>query len=130
MDFLKKSLFPAHLIQKVINLFITGTQSNHCSWGSPTTSPTFYFKLPHIGHSSVITQKKASPFNQELLQRCRYRTSFFSKIGNMLGVKEPIPGGALFKRGLHVRPVRPVTSTQRSGIFHACERPFSQDIHG
>ena len=32
---------------------------NHCPRVSlPTTSPTFYFKLPYIGHFSVVTQKK------------------------------------------------------------------------
>ena len=46
-DILKKNLFPAHLIEKIINRYITGTQSNHHPRGSlPTTSPTFYFKLP------------------------------------------------------------------------------------
>ena len=44
MDILKKNLFPAHLIERIINRYITGTQSNHCSQGClPTTSPTFYF---------------------------------------------------------------------------------------
>ena len=55
------NLFPAHLIEKIINRYITGTQSNHHPRGSlPTTSPTFYFKLPYIGHFSAITQKKRS----------------------------------------------------------------------
>ena len=54
-DILKKNLFPAHLIEKIINRYITGTQSNHHPRGSlPTTSPTFYFKLPYIRHFSVI----------------------------------------------------------------------------
>ena len=45
-DILKNNLFPAHLIEKIINRYITGTQSNHHPWGSlPTISPTFYFKL-------------------------------------------------------------------------------------
>ena len=58
-EILKKNLFPAHLIEKVVNRYITGTHSNHCPRVSlPTTSPTFYFKLPYIGHFSVVTQKK------------------------------------------------------------------------
>ena len=58
-DILKNNLFPAHLIEKIINRYITGTQSNHHPWGSlPTISPTFYFKLPYIGHFSAITQKR------------------------------------------------------------------------
>ena len=55
IDILKMNLFPAHLIEKIINRYITGTQSNHHPRGSlPTTSPTFYFKLPYIRHFSVI----------------------------------------------------------------------------
>ena len=31
--------------------------NHHCPRGSlPTTPPTFYFKLPYIGHISVVTQ--------------------------------------------------------------------------
>ena len=63
MDILKNNIFPAHLIEKVINDYITGTLSNHHPRGSlPTTSPTFYFKLPYIGHFSATTQKKISYF--------------------------------------------------------------------
>ena len=36
MDILKKNLFPAQLVPKVLNHIITGTQSNHCP-----TSPMF-----------------------------------------------------------------------------------------
>ena len=48
MDILKTNLLAAHLIERVINCYITGTRSNHCpSQGSlPTASLTFYFKLP------------------------------------------------------------------------------------
>ena len=60
-DILKKNLFPAHLIEKIINRYITGTQNNHHPRDSlPTTSPTFYFKLPYIGHFSAITKKKSA----------------------------------------------------------------------
>ena len=62
MEILKKNLFPAHLIERVVNRYITGTQSNHCSRDSLPTSPTFYFKLPYIGHFSVVTQKKICLF--------------------------------------------------------------------
>ena len=47
IDILKMNLFPAHLIEKIINRYIIGTQGNHHPRGSlPTTSPRFYFKLP------------------------------------------------------------------------------------
>ena len=37
MDILKNNLFPAYLIEKIINCYITGTQRNHCG-SIPTTS--------------------------------------------------------------------------------------------
>ena len=36
MDILKKNLFPANLIERVVNRNVTGTLSNHCSPGSPS----------------------------------------------------------------------------------------------
>ena len=39
--------------------YITGTTGDHCLRGSlPTTSLTFYLKLPYIGRFSVIIRKK------------------------------------------------------------------------
>jgi len=58
MDILKKNLFPAHLIERVVNRYVTGTLSNHSPSVSLPTPPSFYFKLPYIGHFSVVTQKK------------------------------------------------------------------------
>ena len=55
MDILKKNLFPAHLIERVVNRYVTGNLSNHCPQVSFPTSPTFFFKLPYIGHFSVVT---------------------------------------------------------------------------
>ena len=60
MEILNKNLFPAHVMERVVNRCITGTQNDNCCRGSPpprTTSPTFYFKLPYIGHFSVVAQK-------------------------------------------------------------------------
>ena len=48
MEILTKNLFPAHLIERVVNRYITGTLSNHCPQGFLPTSPIFYFKLPYI----------------------------------------------------------------------------------
>ena len=50
MEILKKNLFPAHLIERVVNRYITGTQSNHCPRDSLPTSPTFYLnqQLYHV----------------------------------------------------------------------------------
>ena len=55
MDILKKNLFPAHLIERVVNRYVTGTLSNHCPPCPLPTSLIFYFKLPYIGHFSVVT---------------------------------------------------------------------------
>jgi len=95
MDILKNNLFPAHLIEKFINRYITGTQSNHCPRGSlPTTLPTFYFKPPYIGHFSAITQKKIRHFVKRYCNDLDIKLVFSSfKIGNMFGVKDPVPGG-------------------------------------
>ena len=68
MDILEKNIFPAYLIERVITRYITWTQSNQCPQDSlPTTSLTFYFKLPCIGHFSVITQQK---FRQFIKRHC------------------------------------------------------------
>ena len=60
MDILKKNLFPAHLIERVVNRYVTGTLSNHIPRVSLPSSPTFYFKLPYVGHFSVVTEKRAT----------------------------------------------------------------------
>ena len=94
MEILKKNLFPAHLIERVVNRYITGTLSNHCPQGSLPTSPIFYFKLPYIGHFSVATQKKIRPFIKRYCKDLDIKQVFSSfKIGNLFGVKDPIPGG-------------------------------------
>ena len=83
MDILKKNLFPAHLIERVVNCYVTGTISNHSPLVPLPTSPTFYFKLPYVGHFSVLTQKKV----RHLIKR------YCNNLDNLFGVKDPIPGG-------------------------------------
>ena len=94
-DILKKNLFPAHLIEKIINRYITGTQNNHHPRDSlPTTSPTFYFKLPYIGRFSAITQKKIRHFIKRYCNELDIKLFFSSfKIANLFGVKDPVPDG-------------------------------------
>ena len=77
MEILKKNLFPAHLIEKVANRYITGTQSNHCPQDSLPTSPTFSFKLPHIGQFSVVTQKKIRHFIKRYCNDLDIKLVFF-----------------------------------------------------
>ena len=91
---LKKNLFPAHLIERVVNRYATGTLSNHCPRGSLPTSSTFYFKLPYIGHFSVVTQKKVRHLIKRYCNELDSKLAFSSfKIGKLFSVKDPIPGG-------------------------------------
>ena len=94
MDILKKNLFPAHLIERVVNRYVTGTLSNHCPPGPLPTSPIFYFKLPYIGHFSVVTQKKVRHLIKRYCNDLDIKLVFSSfKIGKLFSVKDPIPGG-------------------------------------
>ena len=89
-----KESFPAHLIERVINRYITGTLSNHCPRGSLPTSPIFYFKLSYISHFSVVTQKMIRHVIKRYCNDLNIKLVFSSfKISNMFGVKDPIPGG-------------------------------------
>lgn len=132
MDIFKKNLCAAHLIEKVINHYITGTQSNHCPWGSlSNTSPKFYFKLPYIGYFSVITWKKIRHFIK------RYCNDLDIKLpvvfhplrsATCLAWKPLSLAGSvhMWFTSLHVLGVMPVTLTKWSNIFHMGERAFSQ----
>ena len=94
MDILKKNLFPAHLIESVVNRYVTGTLSNHCPPGPLPTSPMFYFKLPYIGHFSAVTQKKVRHLINRYCNDLGIKLVFSSfKIGKLFSVKDPIPGG-------------------------------------
>ena len=94
MDILKKNLLPAHLIERVVNRYVTGTLSNYSPSVSLPTSPTFYVKLPYIGNFSVVTQKKVHHLIKRYCNNLDHKLVFSSfKIGNLFGVKDPIPGG-------------------------------------
>ena len=68
--------------------------SNHCPQVSLPTSSIFYFKLPYIGHFSAVTQKKIRHFIKRYCNDLDIQVVFSCfKIGNLLGVKDPIPGG-------------------------------------
>ena len=122
MEILKKNLFPAHLIERVVNRYITGTISNHCPQGSLPTSPIFYFNLPYIGHFSVVNQKKIRYFIKRYCNDLDIKLVFSSfKIGNLLGVKDPISGVHVWFISLYVQAVMPVMLAKQPGIFpHTC----------
>ena len=54
------------------------------------STTTFYFKLPYIGPSSVITQKKVRHFVKRHCNNIDIKIVFSSfKIGDMFSVKDP-----------------------------------------
>ena len=94
IDIVKKNLFLAHLIERVVKRYVTGTLSNHCPRGSLPNPPIFYFKLPYIGHFSVVTQKKVPHLIKRYCNDLDIKLIFSSfKIGKLLSMKDPIPGG-------------------------------------
>ena len=117
---------PISVIEKVINRYITGTQSSHYPWDSlPTTDFTHvYFKLPYICHFSAITKKKIRHFIERYCNDLDIKLVFSSfKIGSLFGVKDPVPDGlcsrVVYKFvciSLYVLAVMLVTWARRAGI--------------
>ncbi|RMX49023.1 hypothetical protein pdam_00018097 [Pocillopora damicornis] len=68
---LKKNLFPAHLVERVVNRYLTPLSVSD-------TTPTFYNKLLYIGPLSVVTEQ---------------RVWHLARVGNMFGEKDAIPLG-------------------------------------
>lgn len=61
-NILHKNVFPVHLVQNVINRYLTFTRHDCNPPASVSdTTLTFSFELPYIGPFSVITQKIGSP---------------------------------------------------------------------
>ena len=123
MEILKKNLFAAHLIERVVNRYITGTLSNHCPQGYLPTSPIFYFKLPYIGHFSVVIQKKIRHFIKRYCNDLDIKLVFsYFTIGNLLGVKDPIPGGlrsrVIYKFSCAGSNACYIGETTRHHVFH------------
>ena len=60
---LEKNLFSVHLVENIINRYLTLTRHGCNPPASVSdTTHTFYFKLPYIGPFSFITQKKVRHF--------------------------------------------------------------------
>lgn len=75
-----------------------------------------------IGHSSVVTQKKIRPFIKRYCNDFDVKLVFFSfKIGNLLGVKDPIPDElrscVAYKFKVHVRAVICLLSRRNNPAF-------------
>ena len=94
-EILKKNLFPAHLVERVVNRYRTLTRDECDPPVSVSDTTTyFYFKLPYIGPFSVITQKRVRQFAKCYCNNIDVKLAFSSfKIGDMFGVKDPILRG-------------------------------------
>ena len=94
-EILKKNLFPAHLVERVVNRYLTLTR-DECDppVSVSDTTTNFYFKLPYIGPFSVVMQKRVRQFAKWYCNNIDIKLVFSSfKIGDMFGVKDPIPRG-------------------------------------
>ena len=94
-EILKKNLFPAHLVERVVNRYLTLTR-DECDppVSVSDTTTNFYFKLPYIGSFSFVTQKRVRQFAKCYCNNIDVKLAFSSfKIGDMFGVKDPIPRG-------------------------------------
>ena len=87
------TLQPAHLIERVINQYLTRVESEVCSVGCvPDKVSTFYLRLPYIGHYSGVTQKRIRHLIKRYCNNLDIKLIFFSfKIGNLFSAKDPIP---------------------------------------
>ena len=92
---LQKNLFPVHLVENIINRYLTFTRYDCNPPASVSdTTRTFYFKLPYIGPFSIITQKKIRHFAKRYCNNIDIKLVFSSfKIGSMFSVKDPVPRG-------------------------------------
>ena len=91
-EILKKNLFPAHLVERVVNQYLTLTCYEYNPPGSVSDATTnFYFKLPYIGPFPVVMLKKFCQFAKCYCNNIDIKLVFSSfKIGNMFKVWETL----------------------------------------
>ena len=90
-EILKKNLFPAHLVERVVDRYLTLTR-DECDppVSVSDTTTNFYFKSPYIGPFSFVTQKRVRRFSKCYCNNIDIKLVFSSfKIGDMFGVKDP-----------------------------------------
>ena len=92
---LQKNLFPVHLVENIINHYLTLTRQDCNPPASVSdTTRTFYVKLPYIDPFSIIAQKNVRHFAKRYRNNIDIKVVFSSfKIGNLFSVKDPIPRG-------------------------------------
>ena len=91
-EILKKNLFPAHLVERVVNQYLTLSCYEYNPPVSVSDATTnFYFKLPYIGPFSVVTLKMVCQFAKCYCNNIDIKLVFSSfKIGNMFKVWETL----------------------------------------
>ena len=84
---LKKNLFPAHLVERVVNRYLTPVSVSD-------TTPTFYNKLLYIGPLSVVTEQRVWHLAWRYCNNIDIKLVFPSfRVGYMFGEKDAIPLG-------------------------------------
>ena len=84
---LKKNLFPAHLVERVVNRYLTPVSVSD-------TTLTFYNKLLYIGPLSVVTEQRVWHLARRYCNNIDIKLVFPSfRVGNMFGEKDAIPLG-------------------------------------
>ena len=102
---LQKNLFPDNLINKCISQFILksvkGSKTQPHSGVKPQDTPEFHYKIPYIGHSSVIAQNKIRKLANRFCKPIDVKLVFTTfKIKNLFNLKD------VFPEGLRTRVVR------------------------
>ena len=90
---LRKNLFPVHIVEKVINRYLSrATIRPSASSQLQQTVSTYYFKLPYVGSFTREAQKRLRKLAQRYCTNIEIKLAFSSfKIGSMFSVKDPIP---------------------------------------
>ena len=90
---LRKNLFPVHIVEKVINRYLSrATIRPSVSSQVQQTVSTYYFKLPCVGSFTREAQIRLRKLVQRYCTNIEIKLAFSSvKIGSMFSVKDPIP---------------------------------------
>ena len=89
---LRKNLFPSHIVERVIRLYITKTQTLLNIPASPPSNSTQLFKLPYVGPFSIVAQNRVRKLRKGYCNNLDVKLAFSSfKIRNMFSVKDPVP---------------------------------------
>ena len=118
-EILKKNLFPAHLVERIVNRYLMLTR-NECNPLVSVSDTTFLPQITLPGPFSFVTQKRVRDFAKRYCNNIDIKLVFSSfKIGNMFK-KYSIP------RGLRTCVVKKfLCAGCNPGIYHACVSTWS-----